>query len=666
MKFENKSKNNKMDNLDVSYENLKQTCDEKNNKINKECYAKGITLIALVVTIVVMLVLAGVSINLLTGDNGVITKAKIAKEAQVLSNYKENLNLFATDKGIESSDFAITSLTAYKNKLYYNTKQADDESGIEEVLGNVDDKYIEKMEIINGELCINTTNKREAEAANMAGIKVNPWDIENGVLLSSDKNLGLLGNSDTIVIPPSIKKIGSGAFSGVTNIKKVVIPGTVEEIGDNAFSNNTTLEEVTIEYGVKRVGKFAFKGCSNIKSLEFPDSITEIAYGAMSDCSSLTDIKLPNEIKKLNQYILARTAITEITIPDKVETISYSSLEACKSLRKIVIPKSVSEIQSGAFWGDKNLSEVVIEEKNNNFKFENGLLISKDGKIVYWGILNKTNIEIPDGATTIIRSAFVGSNAASIKIPNTVKEVNGGCFYGMSSLKEIIIDSDNEKYKVENGNLYTKNGEELIKYVQEGTTAIIPEGVRKLQSASVQKETITEVILPSTLEILESGSLYEANRLTMIKIPAKVQPFYNMAIPQNAKIEVDDKNPYIKSIDDSMVLSKDGKTLYVASKAVSEFNIPTTVETIENQCFFRNNYIKEIKIPSGVKNIKNNAFAYSTLESITIPESVETMGYDVFSSCPNMKSISINKKKNSILGSPWGCDIGERAIKWLK
>ena len=567
MKFENKSKNNKMDNLDVSYENLKQTCDE---------------------------------------------------------------------------------------------------SGIEEVLGNVDDKYIEKMEIINGELCINTTNKREAEAANMAGIKVNPWDIENGVLLSSDKNLGLLGNSDTIVIPPSIKKIGSGTFSGVTNIKKVVIPGTVEEIGSNAFSNNTTLEEVTIEYGVKRVGQFAFKGCSNIKSLEFPDSITEIAYGAMSECSSLTDIKLPNEIKKLNQYVLAGTAITDITIPDKVETISGNSLEACKSLRKIVIPKSVLEIHGGAFWGDKNLSEVVIEEENNNFKFENGLLISKDGKIVYWGILNKTNIEIPDGATTIIRSAFVGSKATSIKIPNTIKEVNGGCFYGMSSLKEIIIDSDNEKYKVENGNLYTKNGEELIQYVQEGTTAIIPEGVKKLQAAAVQKEAITEVILPSTLEILEDNSLLEASRLTMIKIPAKVQSFNSIAIPKMAKIEVDDKNPYIKSIDDSMVLSKDGKTLYVASKAVSEFNIPTTVETIENQCFYRNKHIKEINIPSGVKNIKNYAFEYSTLESITIPESVETMGYDVFNSCPNMKSISINKKKNSILGSPWGCDIGERAIKWLK
>ena len=42
---------------------------------------KGITLIALVVTIVVLLILAGVSLNLVLGNNGIITKAKDAKEA---------------------------------------------------------------------------------------------------------------------------------------------------------------------------------------------------------------------------------------------------------------------------------------------------------------------------------------------------------------------------------------------------------------------------------------------------------------------------------------------------------------------------------------------------------------------------------------------------------
>ena len=41
--------------------------------------AKGITLVALVVTIVVLLILAGVSLNLLLGENGLITKAKDAR-----------------------------------------------------------------------------------------------------------------------------------------------------------------------------------------------------------------------------------------------------------------------------------------------------------------------------------------------------------------------------------------------------------------------------------------------------------------------------------------------------------------------------------------------------------------------------------------------------------
>ena len=42
---------------------------------------KGITLIALVITIIVLLILAGVTIATLTGDNGILTKANEAKES---------------------------------------------------------------------------------------------------------------------------------------------------------------------------------------------------------------------------------------------------------------------------------------------------------------------------------------------------------------------------------------------------------------------------------------------------------------------------------------------------------------------------------------------------------------------------------------------------------
>ena len=220
---------------------------------------KGITLVALVVTVVVLLILAGVSLNLLIGNNGIITRTQISKVSRELAAYKENMNLFIGEKQVETPEFNANTLTAYKNKLYYNTKSVEDNSGIETVLGTVNNKYIEKIEIINGEICLNTTNSIEQKAAEGLGIKVNSWDVVDGVLLSSDKNLELINNGETVVIPPSIKKIGDGAFSSVNNIKKIVIPGTVEEIGANAFSNNTTLEEVTIEYGVKKVGAYAFK-----------------------------------------------------------------------------------------------------------------------------------------------------------------------------------------------------------------------------------------------------------------------------------------------------------------------------------------------------------------------------------------------------------------------
>ena len=57
---------------------------------------QGITLIALVVTIVVLLILAGVSISMLTGENGIITQAQNSKEQTDIADEKERVELAAT------------------------------------------------------------------------------------------------------------------------------------------------------------------------------------------------------------------------------------------------------------------------------------------------------------------------------------------------------------------------------------------------------------------------------------------------------------------------------------------------------------------------------------------------------------------------------------------
>ena len=54
---------------------------------------KGITLIALVITIVVLLILAGIAITTLAGDNGIVNKASTASEETKKKEYEEILKI---------------------------------------------------------------------------------------------------------------------------------------------------------------------------------------------------------------------------------------------------------------------------------------------------------------------------------------------------------------------------------------------------------------------------------------------------------------------------------------------------------------------------------------------------------------------------------------------
>ena len=70
--------------------------------------AKGITLISLVITIIILLILAGVTLSLTLGDNGIITQAQKAKEAQEIAAIKEDLQLAILDKELEKGGTGLT------------------------------------------------------------------------------------------------------------------------------------------------------------------------------------------------------------------------------------------------------------------------------------------------------------------------------------------------------------------------------------------------------------------------------------------------------------------------------------------------------------------------------------------------------------------------------
>ena len=57
---------------------------------------KGITLVALVVTIIILVILAGVSINLVIGNSGIIAKAQIAKKNAENAAWLEKAQMIVT------------------------------------------------------------------------------------------------------------------------------------------------------------------------------------------------------------------------------------------------------------------------------------------------------------------------------------------------------------------------------------------------------------------------------------------------------------------------------------------------------------------------------------------------------------------------------------------
>ena len=69
--------------------------------MKKERTNQGITLIALVITIIILLILAGISIAMLTGQNGLLTKALKAKKEHLISQYKEEINLIIAEEVAE-------------------------------------------------------------------------------------------------------------------------------------------------------------------------------------------------------------------------------------------------------------------------------------------------------------------------------------------------------------------------------------------------------------------------------------------------------------------------------------------------------------------------------------------------------------------------------------
>ncbi len=576
----------------------------------------------------------------------------------------EEYELYLAERFSKDRSFEEGALYAGKNALIYDSVQ--EEGNIYTVLKNSSKKYVDNFEVIKGELFYFAKNEQEKKWAQDIGIKVSPYLIVNGELMSSNTNLDLMDEATgTIVIPQNVTKIGNGAFRDVTGLRSIVIPGTVKEIGEYAFSGNPTLENVVIEEGVEKIGAFAFEGCSALKSIKIADSVLEIGNTCFSRCASLVEINFPKSLKTIPYRMLSYcTSLTEIEIPEGIEIIDSCSFEFCSNLAKVTIPSTVKIIVGSAFQYTGKLTNIEISETNNTYTFLNSSLMSKDGKKLYYVISNTAEINIPETVESIEFGALSSySRKAVLNISKNVKNVSD--LFGVNIIQINVVE-ENEYFKSLDGNLYNKDMTTLIRYAQNKGSFTIPDTVITIKSYAFANNTnISQITLSANLEIIENFA-FPGTKITQLYLGEKVN-YLSASAFGNVDVTISKDNPNFKTEDGTIILSKDGKKLVAVTKNLTTYEIPSSVENIGPNAFYSRNNLKEINLPANIKDIQSNAFDYSTnLQKVTIQSNIENIATNAFTRCNSLKEIIIDKKEGEISGAPWGCPYGLRAVFWNK
>ena len=163
---------------------IKRTMD----KIKKQ--QKGITLIALVVTIIILLILAGVSIAMLTGNNGVLTQGQRAKEETRIAGVEEVVKLYKQGKYIDSTTGSVTEnanemLESLKGQKLVSEDEIDRENEIITIKRK--DGSIAK-EIQYGMVTITISKTPENEKARRITLKVE--SVEGTETSMNEENIG--------------------------------------------------------------------------------------------------------------------------------------------------------------------------------------------------------------------------------------------------------------------------------------------------------------------------------------------------------------------------------------------------------------------------------------------------------------------------------------------
>ena len=410
----------------------------------------GITLIALVLTIIVLLVLVGISVSLVTGDNGILSKSQNAKISTEIAEEKEIINysviqaIAGEEKrellgdnftvaleqnsksdnkaSIVGSDDEYFFIQFAKDGRYYEVDKNGKVSYLKDTTGSTKKLTVKCINSKNELLSIKEYtiigNKYSKTSPQIEGYEAERDKLEGQItedktinamyyyLCQDDVSIkftGLDSNGNVPTNESDIKKyIVSGLNVNVSGLKYVLyIPDEYRGLPvtyiKRAGFEGTLIKKLVLGSNLKSIERCCFLSCTELEKLVIK-SKTGIDFGeaCFSGCRALSDMSIFSE---------------------KMTGSLNDAFGNCSSLKKIKINEDNEGLVSG----------------------EDGIVYSKDRtKLVFYPPAREGAFAFPDTVTAIGGGAFGGQlKLTDIEIPDTITSIGNFTFYG-SKIKNVI------------------------------------------------------------------------------------------------------------------------------------------------------------------------------------------------------------------------------------
>ncbi len=387
---------------------------------------------------------------------------------------------------------------------------------------------------------------------------------------------------------------------------------------------------------------------------------TEYAVSGIGSCKD-TDLVIPATYKDLPVTSIAsaafinNTSIKSVIIPDNVKVIEMNAFRGCSYLNTVDIGNGVvvigGEAIEAAFYQCTRLK---------NLKLGNSLKV-----IPAWGFAECTSLEsvvIPNSVEYIGAGAFGGcTNLSSVVIGSGLKELGANPFSGCEKL--LKVDS-NGAYYVDKWLIYIESTVESI-VLKNNTVGIAQYALSSdtLQFvtfnsnlkyvgsyAFYQASLIESIELPEGVVSIGEGAFWQCTSLEKIVIPTTCTKANSIFYAQSEPIKYAEAPAFIfnQMWTDNLVAATINSGAEIASETfknctnLTSITIADTVTTIGAGAFNGCTALQSIKLPSSIKTIGESAFYNCTaLSTITLNEGLTTIGENVFTNCEALTTILI-------------------------